>query len=50
MFNLVVFLLTSQLLCMHTSIKRTWLNRRVQAIIGMIGLPLLSWTLLRRYG
>jgi hypothetical protein len=50
MFNLAVFLLTSQRLYLHTSIKRTWLNRRVQAIIGMIGLPLLSWALLRRYG
>ena len=50
MFNLAIFLLTSQRLSLHTSIKRTWLNRRVQAIIGMIGLPLLSWALLRRYG
>jgi hypothetical protein len=50
MFNLAIFLLTSQRLCLHTSIKRTWLNRRVQAIIAMIGLPLLSWALLRRYG
>ena len=50
MFNLAIFLLTSQRLCLHTSFKRTWLNRRVQAIIGMIGLPLLSWALLRRYG
>jgi hypothetical protein len=50
MFNLAIFLLTSQHLSLHTSFKRTWLNRRVQAIIGMIGLPLLSWALLRRYG
>jgi hypothetical protein len=50
MFNLAVFLLTSQRLYLHPNIKRTWLNRRVQVIIGMIGLPLLSWALLRRYG
>jgi hypothetical protein len=50
MFNLAIYLLTSQHLSLHTSIQRTWLNRRVQAIIGMIGLPLLSWALLRRYG
>lgn len=42
--------MTSQRLSMHTSINRTCLNCRVQAIIGMIGLPLLSWALLRRYG
>ena len=50
MFNLAIFLMTRQRLSMHTSINRTCLNRRVQAIIGMIGLPLLSWALLRRYG
>jgi hypothetical protein len=50
MFNLAIFLLTSQRLCLHTSFKRTWLIRRVQAIIAMIGLPLLSWALLRGYG
>jgi hypothetical protein len=37
MFNLAIFLLTSQRLSLHTSIKRTWLDRRVQAIIAMIG-------------
>jgi len=50
MFNLAIFLLTSQRLCLHTSFKRTWLIRRVQATIAMIGLPLLSWALLRGYG
>ena len=50
MFNLAIFLLTSQRLYLHTSFKRTWLIRRVQATIAMIGLPLLSWALLRGYG
>ena len=50
MFNLAVFLLTSQNKFSGAGIQRSWLNRKILAIIGMIGLPLLSWALLRRNG
>jgi len=50
LFNLTVFLLTSQHKYSDTSIQRTWLRRKVLAIIGMIGLPLLSWAMLRKFG
>lgn len=49
LFNLTVFLLTSQHKFSDRSIQRTWLKRKVLAIIGMIGLPLLSWALLRKF-
>jgi hypothetical protein len=50
MFNLAIFLLTSDRKLSDTSIQRTWLKRKILAIIGMIGLPLVSWALLRRNG
>ena len=50
MFNLAIFLLTSDLKLSDTRIQRTWLKRKILAIIGMIGLPLVSWALLRRNG
>jgi hypothetical protein len=50
MFNLTVFLLTGRRIGSHTSSKRAWINRKIQIILGMIGLPLLGWALLRRYG
>jgi len=50
LFNLTVFLLTSQHKFSDRIIQSTWLKRKVLAIIGMIGLPLLSWALLRKFG
>jgi hypothetical protein len=50
MFNLAIVLLTSDLKVSDTCIQRTWQKRKILAIIGMIGLPLVSWALLCRSG
>ncbi|MFY8149797.1 MAG: hypothetical protein ACOVNL_11370 [Prochlorococcaceae cyanobacterium] len=50
LFNLTVFLLTGNRLLSRTGRKRTWIRRRIAITMGMIGLPLLSWALLRRHG
>jgi len=50
LFNITVFLLTSQHKFADRIIQSTWRKRKVLAIIGMIGLPLLSWALLRKFG
>jgi hypothetical protein len=49
-YNLTVFLLTSRRIFAATSSKKSWMNRKIQIIMGMIGLPLLGWALLRMYG